>query len=151
MGIVVVMNDVTQLHRLENMRSDFAANVSHEIKTPLTAIQGFVETPAHGSVDNPKEAQRFLDIIQKHVSRLATIINDLMQLSRLEQDKETYHPKRKKSAIADVIHTAIQLCRKSAREKNITVHIEDRNSLTANMDADQIEQALALFFHMLKK
>lgn len=142
LGIVVVMNDVTQLRRLENMRSDFAANVSHEIKTPLTAIQGFVETLAHGSLDNPKETQRFLDIIQKHVSRLTSIINDLMQLSRLEQDKMTYYPKRKKSAIADVIHTAIQLCGKSAREKNITVHIEGRTSLTADIDADLIEQAL---------
>lgn len=141
-GILLVINDVTQLRRLENMRSDFAANVSHEIKTPLTAIQGFVETLAHGSVDDPTEAQRFLGIIQKHVSRLATIIDDLMQLSRLEQDKETYNPKRRQNTVVDVLRTAAQLCGKSAGEKDITVRSEADPDLKANMDADLMEQAL---------
>lgn len=141
-GILLVMNDVTQLRRLENMRSDFAANVSHEIKTPLTAIQGFVETLAHGSVETPNEAQRFLGIIQKHVRRLTTIIDDLMQLSRLEQDKETYNPKRRQNTVADVLHTASQHCGKSAGEKEITVRIEADPGLKANMDADLMEQAL---------
>ena len=142
MGILLVMNDVTQLRRLENMRSDFAANVSHEIKTPLTAIQGFVETLAHGSVGNPEEAQRFLGIIQKHVSRLTTIIDDLMQLSRLEQDHDTYRPKYSRTAVVEVIRSAIQLCSNAAQKKEITVVIEADGKLTVNMDADLIEQAL---------
>jgi two-component system phosphate regulon sensor histidine kinase PhoR len=141
-GILLVINDVTQLRRLENMRSDFAANVSHEIKTPLTAIQGFVETLAHGSVETPDEAQRFLGIIQKHVSRLTTIIDDLMQLSRLEQDKETYNPKRRRNRVVDVLRTASQLCSKSAGEKNITIRIVCDPDLKASMDADLMEQAL---------
>jgi two-component system phosphate regulon sensor histidine kinase PhoR len=142
MGILLVMNDVTQLRRLENMRSDFAANVSHEIKTPLTAIQGFVETLAHGSVGNPEEAQRFLGIIQKHVSRLTTIIDDLMQLSRLEQDHDTYRPKYSRTLVVEVIRSAIQLCGNAAKKKEITVTIEADKQLTVNMDADLIEQAL---------
>ncbi len=142
MGILLVMNDVTQLRRLENMRRDFAANVSHEIKTPLTAIQGFVETLAHGSVSEPEEAQRFLGIIQKHVHRLTTIIDDLMQLSRLEQDQETYRPKTRQSAMIEVIRAAIQLCGTAAKKKNISVAIEADPQLMVDMDADLIEQAL---------
>lgn len=142
LGILLVINDVTQLRRLENMRSDFAANVSHEIKTPLTAIQGFVETLAHGSVDDPAEARRFLGIIQKHVSRLTTIIDDLMQLSRLQQDEEAFRLKRSKSAIAEVIRTAIQSCNITARRKNIAVSMDVDKALEADMDADLIEQAL---------
>jgi two-component system phosphate regulon sensor histidine kinase PhoR len=142
MGILLVMNDVTQLRRLENMRSDFAANVSHEIKTPLTAIQGFVETLAHGSVENPEEARRFLGIIQKHVSRLTTIIDDLMQLSRMEQDRETYRPKYSKTAVVEVIRSAVQLCSNTAKNRQITIVIEADGKLTVSMDADLIEQAL---------
>ena len=88
MGGLVVISDVTQLRRLENMRRDFAASVSHEIKTPLTAIKGFVETLCSGDLDDAAETRRFLEIIDKHVNRLAAIIDDLMQLSRIEQDDE---------------------------------------------------------------
>ncbi len=84
-GILIVLNDVTRLRRLENMRKDFAANVSHEIKTPLTAIKGFVETLKSGALNHPEEAARFLGIIEKHTIRLNAIIDDLMKLSIIEQ------------------------------------------------------------------
>ncbi len=142
LGIVLVMEDVTQLRRLENMRTDFAANVSHEIKTPLTAIQGFVETLAHGGVDDTEQAQRFLDIIQKHVTRLSTIIDDLMQLSRLEQDTDTIQLRCKSSNIPERIKAAVQLCGKMAKEKKIALEIDTDTGLMANIDPDMIEQAL---------
>ena len=87
-GTLVVFNDVTHLRRLENMRRDFVANVSHEIKTPLTAIKGFVETLRSGALHCPPEADRFLGIIDTHVERLAAIVEDLMQLSRIEREDE---------------------------------------------------------------
>jgi len=96
-GVLVVMNDVTQVRRLENIRRDFAANVSHEIKTPLTAIKGFVETLRHGSVKNPEEIERFLGIIEKHVNRLTAILEDLISLSRIEQDDEKKRLRSKKN------------------------------------------------------
>jgi len=142
LGIVLVMNDVTQFRRLENMRTDFAANVSHEIKTPLTAIQGFVETLANGSVDDSVQARRFLDIIQKHVHRLSSIIDDLMQLSRLEQDNQTIRLRCQISHIAERIDAAVQLCGKMANEKKITLEINADPGLKANIDPDMIEQAL---------
>jgi two-component system, OmpR family, phosphate regulon sensor histidine kinase PhoR len=142
LGIVMVMNDVTQLRRLENMRTDFAANVSHEIKTPLTAIQGFVETLANESMDDTEQIRRFLNIIQKHVIRLSTIIDDLMELSRLEQDNDTVRLRCRSSRIAERINAAIQLCEKTAKEKNITLESHAGPNLKANIDPDMIEQAL---------
>ncbi len=142
LGIVLVMNDVTQLRRLENMRTDFAANVSHEIKTPLTAIQGFVDTLVHGTGDDTEQARRFLDIIQKHVNRLATIIDDLMQLSRLEQDNDSIRLRYRRSSIAERINAAILLCGRTAKEKKIAMEIDVDPGLEANIDPDMIEQAL---------
>ena len=92
-GSLIVFNDVTQLRRLEDMRRDFVANVSHELKTPLTAIKGFVETLHQGQAD-PEEARRFLGIIAKHVDRLNVIIEDLLMLSRIEDESERAEIKR---------------------------------------------------------
>ncbi|HTX54382.1 MAG TPA: histidine kinase dimerization/phospho-acceptor domain-containing protein, partial [Candidatus Baltobacteraceae bacterium] len=92
-GALIVFNDVTQLRRLEDMRRDFVANVSHELKTPLTAIKGFVETLHQGQV-KPEDAERFLGIIAKHVDRLSVIIEDLLMLSRIEDQAERAEIKR---------------------------------------------------------
>ena len=122
-GTLVVINEVTQLRRLENMRKDFVANVSHEIKTPLTAIKGFVETLHQGSVDTPEEAERFLGIIQKHVDRLSSIIDDLLSLSRIEQEDERQSIEFETKPIIDIFKSAMQICRSKADEKNIDIQI----------------------------
>jgi two-component system phosphate regulon sensor histidine kinase PhoR len=140
-GALLVMNDVTQLRRLENMRRDFAANVSHEIKTPLTAIQGFVETLRHGKVEDADEISRFLGIIHKHASRLAAIIDDLMKLSRLERDDEGTQLNLEPCPVKKVIDTAIQLCGEKAAQKQIDIEIHCEEGLVAQMDVDLMEQA----------
>lgn len=86
-GAVVVLHDVTELRRLERVRQDFVANVSHELKTPLTAIQGFAETLLAGALDDPKNNRRFLEIIREHAARLARVTDDLLKLARIEAGK----------------------------------------------------------------
>jgi two-component system phosphate regulon sensor histidine kinase PhoR len=86
-GAVVVLHDVTELRRLERVRQDFVANVSHEFKTPLTAIQGFAETLLGGALDDPTNNRRFLEIIRNHAIRLARLTNDLLKLARIEAGK----------------------------------------------------------------
>jgi two-component system phosphate regulon sensor histidine kinase PhoR len=141
-GVLVVMNDVTQVRRLENIRRDFAANVSHEIKTPLTAIKGFVETLRHGSVKNPEEIERFLGIIEKHVIRLTAILEDLINLSRIEQDDEKKEIKLQKNPIKNVLQTAIGNCREKADLKDITIDCVCEENLFAMIDPTLLEQAL---------
>jgi two-component system phosphate regulon sensor histidine kinase PhoR len=141
-GTLVVFNDVTHLRRLEDMRRDFVANVSHEIKTPLTAIKGFVETLRLGNVDKPEETERFLGIIEKHVDRLSFIVEDLLSLSRIEQEDEREAIQTEKGIIRDVLKSAIQICRSKSEEKKIEInHICDPK-LTSYFDSSLLEQAL---------
>jgi len=142
-GVLVVMNDVTQVRRLENIRRDFAANVSHEIKTPLTAIKGFVETLRHGSVKDPEEIERFLGITEKHVNRLTAILEDLISLSRIEQNDEKKAITLQKNPIKNVLQTAIGNCREKADLKNITIDSVCEENLFAMIDPTLLEQALA--------
>ena len=86
-GAVVVLHDVTELRRLERVRQDFVANVSHEFKTPLTAIQGFAETLLSGALEDPRNNRRFLEIIRDHAARLAALTDDLLKLARIEAGK----------------------------------------------------------------
>ncbi|MGB5987702.1 MAG: ATP-binding protein [Desulfobacterales bacterium] len=141
-GTLVVFNDVTQLRRLENMRRDFVANVSHEIKTPLTAIKGFVETLHQGGVESPEETQRFLGIVVKHVDRLSAIIGDLLALSRIEQEDERPTIPLEKRNLLDVFRVAMQICRAKAEEKKIALSLKCADDLRAKFDPALLEQAV---------
>lgn len=83
-GALAIVEDITELKRLEQVRTDFAANVSHELKTPLTSIRGFVETLQAGAIDNPEMAHKFLGIIMMETERLTRLINDILSISKLE-------------------------------------------------------------------
>ena len=141
-GILVVLNDVTHLRKLENMRKDFAANVSHEIKTPLTAIKGFVETLRTGDGVDPKETDRFLAIIEKHVNRLTAIIDDLMKLSKIEKQDEKSEIHLEESSIKKTILSAIQICREKADAKHITIDLLCPEDMSGWIDSRLMVQAL---------
>ena len=88
-GAVALVEDITELRRLEQVRTDFAANVSHELKTPLTSIKGFVETLQNGAISNPETAQKFLKIIMLEADRLTRLINDILSISKLESGTDS--------------------------------------------------------------
>ncbi len=140
-GALLVLNDVTQLRQLDKMRSDFAANVSHELKTPLTAIKGFVETLMEGAVENIEDAKRFLEIISKHVNRLNYIIDDLLHLSRIEQLGEKNDITVSDISIKDAIQTSISICAKKASEKNIGINQDCSEDIRISGDSSLLEQA----------
>src|ERR1700733_4658261 len=83
-GVVLVFHNVTELRRLENMRREFVSNVSHELKTPLTAIQAYAETLIDGALDEPEHRLRFVERIAEQANRLHALIQDLLQLARIE-------------------------------------------------------------------
>jgi two-component system, OmpR family, phosphate regulon sensor histidine kinase PhoR len=141
-GILVVLNDVTRLRHLENMRQDFVANVSHEIKTPLTAIQGFVETLLQDPHSTPEDTHRFLSIIDRHVHRLVAMIDDLLNLSRIEGNNKQQEILMVRTFLDDVIKTAVQMMEAKAEEKKIGFEFQYEDSLSAEMDAPLIEQAV---------
>ena len=141
-GTLLVLNDVTRLRHLERMRSDFVANVSHEIKTPLTAIKGFVETLSGGAVENRDEAGKFLGIIEKHVDRLAAIVTDLLQLSRIEAEKAAQAIQFEEYALPALVKTAIQVCRARAEARGIQVRLAGKTDIRVAVDVRLIEQAV---------
>lgn len=87
LGVLLIIEDITEITKLENMRKDFVANVSHELKTPLTSIRGFVETLKNGAAENREVRTKFLDIIDLETTRLASLIEDLLVLSEIENQK----------------------------------------------------------------
>lgn len=142
-GAVIVLNDVTRIKQLEQVRKDFVSNVSHELKTPLTTVKGFVETLQDGAIDNPDDARRFLGIIGKHVNRLNAILEDLLTLSRLEQGEgESPQSMLEVGAIAGPIREAVQVCSSAAEEKRITIRTECPGDLLVQMNAPLIEQCV---------
>lgn len=140
-GAVIVFNDVTRLRRLENLRRDFVANVSHELKTPITSIKGFVETLIDGAINDPAEADRFLKIVAKHADRLNSIIEDLLTLSRLEQNgKEAME--MQSAGVSGILKSAVEVCSQRAVEKKIALQIDCPEELSARVNPPLIEQAL---------
>ncbi|NCO68713.1 MAG: PAS domain-containing sensor histidine kinase, partial [Nitrospirae bacterium] len=137
-GVMLSFHDITRLRQLEDMRRDFVANVSHEIKTPITAIKGFAETLLGGAIDDKENAPRFLQTIKNHSERLNSLVEDLLTLSRIEFGDI----KMEKTAVSldDVIDTVFTTLRNKAEIKGLYLKKEmpenlgeikaDRNRLT---------------------
>jgi two-component system phosphate regulon sensor histidine kinase PhoR len=140
-GALIVLNDVSDLRRLERVRRDFVANVSHELKTPVTAIKGFVEALLDGGIDDRGDAERFLGIIERHVNRLGALIDDLLTLARIEQGG-TSRIELMRQELKEVIETSVQLCSPKAGEKSITMEVNCPSNLAFPMDPFLMEQAL---------
>jgi two-component system phosphate regulon sensor histidine kinase PhoR len=126
-GAVVVLHDVTELRRLERVRQDFVANVSHEFKTPLTAIQGFAETLLAGALDDAQNNRRFLEIIRDHAARLARLTDDLLKLARIEAGK--LEVEFRPVDIAEQIERCLETTSLKAGRKQITLEAQIPSTL----------------------
>jgi len=125
-GVVAVLRDITDIRRLEEMRKEFVGNVSHELKTPLTSIKGYVETLLDSNPDQ-KVSRSFLSIIREEANRLQRLIEDLLSLSRLES-KSDYASKEQVDMI-EVINDTVFLLGEKARRKSIALESDLPNSL----------------------
>jgi two-component system phosphate regulon sensor histidine kinase PhoR len=117
--IVITLHDVTRLKKLEEMRKDFVANVSHEIKTPLTAIKGFTETLLDGALNDKDNALRFLNMIKNHSDRLNRLVDDLLALSRIELGDIKMNTS--KVDINNIIETVFLTLSEKATQKGLTL------------------------------
>lgn len=122
-GAVLVLMDVTQIHALERVRRDFVANLSHEMKTPLTAIRGFSETLLDGALEGPPEQKRFLGIIRQHAVRLSHLTDDLMRLARIEAGKLETEPVPLR--IETVVESVLESARLKAGDRSLEARVAD--------------------------
>ncbi|MFO0191329.1 MAG: ATP-binding protein [Planctomycetia bacterium] len=141
-GAVIVLNDVTDLQRLENVRRDFVANVSHELKTPIASIKGFVETLLDGAAEDPADSRRFLEIIARQADRLESIIEDLLALSRIEQTEGAGNLPVERVPLAAVLAEAVADCRPRAADREVRLESACDDELAADVNAALIEQAV---------
>ena len=141
-GVLLVLNDVTQTRKLENLRRDFVANVSHELKTPITSIKGFVETLRDGAINDPEKAMDFLGIVARQSDRLNAIIEDLLTLSKIEQSDLAAEIPLVKSNVSDVLVAAVSNCSTKAANCNVNIAVQCPDDLEANLDPPLFEQAI---------
>ena len=138
---VLVLHDITELRRLERVRRDFVANVSHEFKTPLTAIQGFAETLLGGALDDKANRKRFMEIIREHAQRLARLTDDLLKLSRIEAGR--LELESRPVSVAALVNGCVETARLKAESKGLRLAVQVPEGLPAvRGDAVQLGEVL---------
>ncbi len=139
-GALVVMSDTTRLKRLEKVRQDFVANVSHELKTPITALRGGIDTLLDS--ERNEEDRRFIQMMSRQVDRLSAIVGDLLSLSRLEHDEQNGLVPLDSGRVGDVLRRAVANCAKAAEAGRIALVVDCPEVLQARMNAPLLEQAV---------
>jgi len=140
-GAMIQMNDITEIIKLEMIRSEFAANVSHELKTPLTSIKGFVDTLLDLNVDDKETTEKFLKIIRIETVRLSRLINDILSLSEIESKKKP--TLIRKVNLTSLTKEVIEIMETQAKVKNISLECNLQNySSSISGNADHIKQML---------
>lgn len=138
-GVVAVIGDVTQLRRLESMRRDFVANVSHELKTPLTSIKGFIETLLDGALEDRETANKFLSIIFQETERLNNLIHDLLDISRLESGQ--IEVKKKPVKLDEMIEEILLSFENRLRDKQLELSKEIETKMIMG-DEDLLKEVI---------
>jgi two-component system, OmpR family, phosphate regulon sensor histidine kinase PhoR len=141
-GLVLVLHDVTQLRRLESVRRDFVGNVSHEVKTPVSAIKAAVETVRELPDAAGEDVQRFLEIISRQSDRLAAIVDDLLSLARIEQAGDEGLEDTRPAPLWPVIAAAIETCQAPADAKQIHLHTDCDRGVRARISEQLLTQAV---------
>jgi len=140
-GAVAMVEDISELRRMEQVRTDFAANVSHELKTPLTSIKGFVETLQEGALENPPMAQRFLRIIMMEVDRLTRLINDILSITKMESGQTEVSNERVR--IDQMMEDVAEMLSVHATEKGVELTVNQaKEPLFVWGNPDRVEQLL---------
>lgn len=143
-GAVLVIYDITEFKHIETMRRDFVANVSHELKTPITSIRGFSETLLDGAQENQEIREQFLQIIFKESKRIQLLIDDLLILSKIEKDEPQLSITECNTK--DLIAEVLPLFHQRSEQKKIHLEIDDGESMFFEADGEKVKQVLLNLF-----
>jgi len=137
---LLVISDISEMRRLEKIRREFVANVSHELRTPLTSIRGFIETFLSGKVTEPSRSREFLERMEEDAVRLTKLIDDLLDLSRIEARESSLN--REPLVLADLVDKVLVSLKPCLESKDITVenHLAECRDLCVLADADALKQ-----------
>ncbi|MBL5830352.1 two-component system histidine kinase PnpS [Heyndrickxia sporothermodurans] len=139
-GIITVLHDITDIRRLEKMSSEFVANVSHELKTPITSLKGFAETLLDGAMYDPEIAKSFLTIIHDESERLHRLITDILHLSKIEQHQLPFHPEPLN--VTGVIYETIDTIQEEINKKQLTIKLPNQKPVIIDAEKDRLQQII---------
>ncbi|MFO7774691.1 MAG: ATP-binding protein [Candidatus Hydrogenedentota bacterium] len=142
LGTLAALHDVTNMRKLESARRDFVANVSHELRTPMTSIKGYVETLLEDGPSDHAQVRSFLAIVAKQSDRLIALVEDLLALSRIEQEEEREGLPLARGTARDVLQGAYHACQSAASDKDIHITIRCEENLTIPMNQPLLQQAV---------
>ena len=142
-GAVLVLRDITREVRLEKIRKDFVANVSHELRSPITSIKGYAETLLEGRLEDTENVEKFLKIIVKHANRLNQILESILTLARVERDADSKTLQLKETRISEVLLSAVANHEDFARSRHIQLLVRCDENLTAFVNPQLLIQALS--------
>jgi two-component system phosphate regulon sensor histidine kinase PhoR len=140
-GLLFVFVDVTELRRLESLRRDFVANASHELRTPIAAVRSATETLRSGALEDPDAAIRFIDIIERNAQRLQSLVEDMLELSKLESNE--FKLKRERVELGSVVPIVLALFRERAEKKGVRLAAELPGTVAVEGDARALEHVLS--------
>ena len=139
-SVLLTVTDETRIKQLENLRRDFTANVSHELKTPLSAIKAYAETLLMGALEDPHASHRFVERISEQTARLDNLIRDLLQLNRLQAQPEK--PVQRPVQITDVVEKVIEDHHTVASSNSVTLHFAPIESIEVLSDLESLQTIL---------
>ncbi|HOA96647.1 MAG TPA: ATP-binding protein [Acetivibrio saccincola] len=137
-GVIVFIQDVTKIRKLEKIRTEFVSNVTHELKTPITSIRGFIETLKDGAINNKQVAMRFLDIIDIEAERLHVLIDDILLLSEIETKQAALRSENVN--IKSLVNEVISIVRSIADEKEVTLYNKVTEDIFIKGDKNRLKQ-----------
>lgn len=141
LNVIVLLYDITEIRRLEKVRTDFVANASHELRTPVTALKGFAETLLDGAKEDKEILEQFLEIMLKESIRLDSIVNDILELSRVEQKQVPL--KSENVRVKDAVESTFKLVRQKAENKHMKLIVIEEDEMTIQTDLNRLKQVLA--------
>ncbi|MGB9840094.1 two-component system histidine kinase PnpS [Thermovenabulum sp.] len=138
-GFILILHDITKEQKLEEMRREFVANVSHELRTPLTTIKSYTETLLDGALNDEEVSMQFLNVINEETDRMTRIVNDLLELSRIDNKEARFN--KKAINLSKILATAVSKMKVNAKKKGIIIYENVKEDLPlCYADADKMEQ-----------
>lgn len=141
MNVIVLLYDITEIRRLEKVRTDFVANASHELRTPVTALKGFAETLLEGAKEDKEVLDQFLEIMLVESIRLDSIVNDILELSRAEQKQVPLQAENVR--IKEAVESTFKIVKQKAESKQMELSIVEKEPIVIQTDLNRLKQILA--------
>ncbi|MCX7921413.1 MAG: cell wall metabolism sensor histidine kinase WalK [Clostridia bacterium] len=139
-GGIIAIQDITNIRKLEQIRTEFVSNVTHELKTPLTSIRGFIETLRSGALNDKNVADKFLEIIDIEAERLYMLINDILQLSEIESKQKDSNISSHR--LKSIVDETLSILENVAHKKDVRLESDVDASITLMVNKDRIKQML---------